>query len=198
MNELEKSSRSRRIGDLRDEIAAITQVPKANGEFAAKCAVSLVACYPGQQSSDPNVAKVYFRQLTEAMIGQDVDVLHSMLDAKTGLVSRKKFLPAISEVVEFIEEKMDPKRSRIGWYLDEIERLEQAEEQISIPQEVRDRQVKMARNVANEIRKAEKSMRGHGFPPWQGDCREEIAAGTIHISAEQMKASSPPPLGEER
>lgn len=151
---MQELSTRARVSDLRAEIDAIANCPKANGETAAKTAVALVAAYPSQQAHDPIVAKAYMRQLTELLMGQDLDVLQALLGE---FVRKHKFLPAVAEVADFIDSKMEPKRSRIGWYLDEIKAIEdrQAEEQVT-PEE-RTRRADMLRNVSMVIRETAKA-----------------------------------------
>jgi hypothetical protein len=157
-------STSSRISELRKEIDAITQVPKANLETAAKTAVALVACWPGQQSPDPMVAKAYMRQMGELLVGQDLDVLQKLLGE---FVRHHEFLPTIAKVADFIDSRMEPKRARIGFYLDEIASLERAAEERAVPAEERERRANMLRETAKVIRDTAraKSMERANMPP---------------------------------
>jgi hypothetical protein len=113
------------------------------------------------------------------MMGADVDVLAAMLNPKSGLVSRLKFLPTLAEVGEFIEEKMDPKRSRIGWYLDEIALLER-EAEPEVPEDERRRNLQMLKDV-NQIIKdtaAAKIKQTSSLSTWQAT-EEEAQEGRL-------------------
>jgi hypothetical protein len=168
-------STSTRIGELKAEIALIANCPKATGEMAAKTAGALIACYPSQRAQDPQAEKVYQRQMIELMMGADVDVLAVLLNPKQGLVARLKWLPTLAEVSDFIEEKMEPKRSRIGWYLDEIAVLER-EAEPDVPEEERRRNLQMLKDVSQLIKDTANATR-RASPPmqaWQATEEEAI------------------------
>ncbi len=108
-----------------------------------------------------------------------MDVLASLLNPKTGLVSRLKWLPTIAEVSNFIEEKMDPKRSRIGWYLDEIAVLER-EAEPEVPEEERRRNLQMLKDVSRVIKDTAVATRRASppLPAWQAT-EEEAQKGRL-------------------
>ena len=174
-----------RAQQIRAEIDAISKAPKATATEALRYVTALLASYPGQQSQDDRVARAYARQLRDLCAGVDLDVLQAMINPKSGLVSRQKFLPAIAEVSAFIEEKMEPKLTRLGWHIDELERLEKKPDP-PINDEERKRRAEMLRKTAAVIRETAKSTQRANRAPVQADCREEIAAGTLHISAEEL------------
>jgi hypothetical protein len=159
---MNKQLSTNRLHELRKEIDAIANMPKANSETAAKAAVALVACWPGQQAQDEMVAKAYMRRLTELLIGQDIDVLQKLLDE---FVRKQKFLPAIAEVEDFIDSKMEPKRSRISWYLDEIKALEERDSVRMASPEERERQYQRAREVSRIIRETAQKKCVQNLPP---------------------------------
>lgn len=149
-----------RIAELKQEIAAIANVPKASSETALLAATKLVASYPGQQGSDPVVAKEYMRQIVNLCTGVDLDVLAVMIDVtiSTSLVRKEPtFLPTAAKVAEWIDWKMDPKRSRIGWYLDEIKSIEERETEEKVSPEERARRADMLRKVSQVIKDTAKA-----------------------------------------
>lgn len=153
---------SSRIEEINRAIAAIANVPKATREVALKAATALVASYPGQQSSDPIVAKAYMQQLVSVCTGVDLDVLQAMLDVNlsTSLVRQERtFMPTPAKVAEWIDWKMQPKRSRIGWYLDEIAAIEKAAEEQALPADERQARAEKLLKVSAEIRAAAKALR---------------------------------------
>jgi hypothetical protein len=174
---------STRVSELKAEIAAIANCPKANNEAAAKAAGALIACYPSQRAQDPQAEKVYQRQLIELLIGADMDVVAAMLNPKNGLVSRLKWLPTIAEVSGFIEEKMDPKRSRIGWYMDEIAVLERDAEP-DVPEEERRRNLQMLKDVSQLIKDTAAATRRASppLPAWHAT-EEEAQKGRLEALA---------------
>lgn len=116
-----------RIAELRKEIDAIANCPKASEETATKAVTLLLANYPGQQNPDPRIAQAMVRQMVNVCTGVDLDVLQAMIELKSStslLRQESSFLPNPAKVAEWIDWKMDPKRSRIGFYLDEIAMLE--------------------------------------------------------------------------
>jgi hypothetical protein len=158
---LQQVSTINRPSELRAEIDAIANVPKANGELAAKTATALVAAYPSQQAQDPMVAKGYMRQLIELLVGQDVDVLAALLSQ---FARTHKFMPAVAEVADFIESKMEPKRARVGWYLDEIAAIERKHKDEAVTPDERAARADMLRKTAAVIR--ETVRKKHAFPAW--------------------------------
>jgi hypothetical protein len=169
-----------RISELRAEISAIADVPKANGLLASKTALALIACWPGQQAQDPMVAKAYMRQLSELLVGQDHDVLNALL---SDFVRKQDFLPTIAKISEFIEGKMDPKRSRIGWYLDEIALLER-EAEPEVPEEERRRNLEKLKAVSKVIKDTANAMRRASppLPAWHAT-EEEAQKGRLEALA---------------
>jgi len=176
-----------RAQQIRAEIDAISKAPKATETEALRYVTALLASYPGQQSQDGRVARAYARQLRDLCAGVDLDVLQAMINPQSGLVSRQKFLPAIAEVSAFIEEKMEPKLTRLGWHIDELERLEKKPDPPISDEERKRNTEKFDRLVAERRAEAwRKKFRFDERAPIQADCREEIAAGTLHISAEEL------------
>jgi hypothetical protein len=180
---MQQLSTSTRIDELKAEIAKIANCPKANGEMAAKTAGALIACYPSQRAQDPQAEKVYQRQLIELLVGVDMDVLAALLSPKNGLVSRLKWLPTLAEVSDFIEEKMDPKRSRIGWYMDEIVVLER-EAEPEVPEEERRRNLQMLKDVSKLIKDTAAATRRAStpLPAWHAT-EEEAQKGRLEALA---------------
>jgi hypothetical protein len=148
-----------RIQALKAEINAIANVPKANELTAAKCVTALLACYPGQQNQDERVASAFVQQLKNLCTGVDVDVLQKLIDAgsSASLVRKHKWLPTISEVGDFIESRMEPKRVRIGFYLDEIAVLKR-EAEPQIPTDERQRRAQRLRDTATVIRQTARAL----------------------------------------
>jgi hypothetical protein len=168
-----------KIAELKREIAAIANVPKANGEQAVMYAGALTASYPGQQAPDERVAAAYQRQLVETMIGVDIDVLESVLSPKYGLVSRQKFLPAVAEVAEFIQAKMGRKAGSIGFMLDQIESIERAHEP-QLSEDDRAANAKRLHDLASVIRQTAKAAQRANppLPAWQAT-EEEAQRGRL-------------------
>jgi hypothetical protein len=167
---------------LQIEIAAIANVPKSNAEAATQAATALLASFPRvPHSNDPEAAMAYRRQLNEALVGEDLDVLRMMLDPKHGLIGKQVFPPAIAEVRKWINGRMELKRKRIGIYLEELDRIEKKASEMPIDEAERERNADRLRGVAAQIRKAAAAMQRFNFKPIQQDCRNEIAAGTDYI-----------------
>lgn len=162
-----------RVQELREEISRIANAPKANSETAAKCVIMLLACWPGQQNPDQRVAAAFVQQLINLCTGVDVDVLQALVDPRGNFVNKREFLPSIASVSDFIEGKMEPKASRIGWYLDEIALLERKVEPL-ISDEERTRRADMLRKTAVVIRETAKKLTVQPPNPIQQDCRDEL------------------------
>jgi hypothetical protein len=122
----------------------------------------------------------YRRQLQSAMIGEDVDVLLAMTDTKTGLPATHKgaWSPPIEAVRDFIDRKMDFKRSQIGWKVDEIEAIER---RIGVrpiaTEDEREANVERLRHLARDIR-------NEGKPDWRSEPPQaaKVLPGQIHDS----------------
>jgi hypothetical protein len=136
-----------RVTELNHEISVIANCPKSDQRRAVEFAVALVACYPGHQWGDDMVAKAYMRQLSNCLAGVDLDVLAAMMNPKTGLVSKLKKLPTIGDVSHWIEVAMEPKLTRIGWYLDEIKRIEDKRTEVEVTEEERERRLRVSKEV---------------------------------------------------
>lgn len=178
-------SSSLRIQELKAEISAIANVPKANSETAAKAVTLLLACYPNQQNPDERVAKAFVQQLINLCTGVDLDVLQAMIEVNSGssLVRQKpSFLPNAGEVAEWIDWKMEPKRSRIGWYLDEIKAIEDRHEEAKVTPEERMRRVDMLIKVSQVIRETSKVTQ-RASPPLKAWQATEIEAAPLRIEA---------------
>jgi hypothetical protein len=143
-----------KINELKREISTIANCPKADPRRAVEFAMALVGCYPGQQWADEKVAKHFMRKLSDCLAGVDLDVLTAMVDPKSGLVANSKKLPTIAEVHHWIENRMSPKYSRIGWYLDEIKRLEDSDEPEVVSPEERARRADMLKRASAAIKDA--------------------------------------------
>jgi hypothetical protein len=163
---------SNQTSRLRAEISAIADTPKANGEMASKAAVALIACWPGQQAQDPMVAKAYMRALTELLLGQDLDVIQSLLG---DFVRKQDFLPSVAKVADFIDGKMQPKRSRIDWCMAQLEILER-EAEPDVPEEERRRNLQMLKDVSQLIKDTANTTRRASppLPAWQATEEEAI------------------------
>lgn len=121
------------------------------------------------------------------MVGVETGILQSMLNAKTGLVARHVAYgapPSIAEVNQWIERAQEPKRSRIGWYLDEISRLEQPPAPV-IPQDQRDAQIARAKEAARLIKETGRRMQltPSLMPPKQEHNPTELLASLDNLDA---------------
>jgi hypothetical protein len=114
----------------------------------------------------------YRRQLQSAIVGEDVDVLLAMTDTKTGLPATHKgaWSPPIEAIREFIDRKMEFKRSQIGWKMDEIEAIERRIGAKPIASED-----ERAANV-ERLRRLAKEIRSEGKPDWRSEPMQAVKA----------------------
>lgn len=145
-----------RSRELRAAVDAMANAPRSTPVAAVRYATILLACWPGQQSQDESVAKVYSRQMVDLLTGVELEILQALIDPKGGFVPKQKFLPSIAEVAGFIDGREGPKRDRIGVYLDEIKELERPPEPV-VSDEERKRRADMLRKTADVIRRAAKA-----------------------------------------
>lgn len=169
---------SSRIEDLKREIDAIVQCPKADEATAVKAVTILLANYPNQQNPDPRIAQAMVRQMVTVCRGVDLDVLRDMVDlnSSSSLVRQKpSFMPNPPEMAEWISAKMEPKRARIGWYLDEIATLERQAEQ-PVSNDERQKNADTLRNLARVIRRTAKTLQRASRKPIQASPKEAAEA----------------------
>lgn len=92
---------------------------------SAKAAKFLLSCYRPGDVNDPDV---YFQAVTSLLGSYPEDVILAVVDPRSGLPSRLKWLPTIAEVKEACEREMAPIYRQRRWDREADERRKLLEE----------------------------------------------------------------------
>jgi len=172
-----------KVDQLRQEVAELSEVPRANNQQAMQYATALLASIPRvPHPNDPDAAKAYRRQLTESLVGVEIEILDGLVNPRGQFLRKQVHPPAIAEVAQFVEDHMAPKLSAIGSKLDQITAIEERDAEAALPEEERARRADMLRKCASVIRETAKKVQ-RARPPLRANQATEEQVAPLRMEA---------------
>jgi len=153
-NAIDLSRRQQLLAKAKRDLHALENVQLAGEVEGVKAMRILIGSYPQTPPADP---EMYMRQVSTLLAHAPLDVVHALVDPRSGILTQIAFLPSIAEIHAWLDVHQRGTMMRRRQLCSQIETLAYDDGPTPPPAHVREKQIAEARELLGKRRDERKA-----------------------------------------